>query len=270
MKLRVAHTPDADDAFMFYAMMNGKIELDFEVEHIIEDIESLNRRAFQDDIEVTALSVHAYAHLSDRYRILSSGASVGDGYGPIVVAKGEVELEGKRIAIPGKYTTAHLYLRIALDEFEPVEMRFDRIIQAVKNGEVDAGLLIHEGQLTYAEHGLVKVLDLWEWWHAETGLPMPLGINVISRRVPEEIQERFLQAMRESIDYALRNPDEATEYAMKYSRGMDFEKTKKFAMMYVNEYTYRMPESVVMAMDVLFDMAEERGIVRKPKLDILF
>lgn len=270
MKLRVAHTPDADDAFMFYAMMTGKIELDFEVEHIIEDIENLNRRAFQDDIEVTALSVHAYAYLSDRYRILSAGASVGDGYGPLVVAREKTDLEGARIAIPGRYTTANLYLSLAIQDFEPVEMRFDRIMDAVKRGEVDAGLLIHEGQITYREHGLEKVLDLWEWWNRETGLPMPLGVNVISRRIPEDVQVRFLKAMRDSIDYALRNPDEATEYAMRYARGMDFEKTKRFAMMYVNEYTYRMPESVVKAIEALFDMADEKGLVKKPPLDILF
>ncbi|AKG90726.1 1,4-dihydroxy-6-naphthoate synthase [Geoglobus ahangari] len=270
MKLRVAHTPDADDAFMFYAMVEGKIKLGFEVEHIIEDIENLNRRAFQGDLEVTALSVHAYAYLSDRYRILSAGASVGDGYGPIVVAREEIDLEGKRIAIPGRYTSAALYLKLALDSFELVEMRFDRIMQAVKDGDVDAGLLIHEGQLTYREHGLEKVLDLWEWWHERTGLPMPLGVNVISRSVPEDVQVEFLRAMRESIDYAIRNPDEATRYAMRYARGMDFETTKRFAMMYVNEYTYRMPESVVEAMNRLFEMAEERGILKKPPLDILF
>ncbi|AIY89727.1 menaquinone biosynthesis family protein [Geoglobus acetivorans] len=270
MKLRVAHTPDADDAFMFYAMMEGKIPLDFEVEHIIEDIESLNRRAFQENIEVTALSVHAYAYLSDRYRILSAGASVGDGYGPIVVARDSIELEGRRIAIPGKYTSASLYLKLAVSDYEPVEMRFDRIIDAVKSGEVDAGLLIHEGQITYERHGLEKVLDLWEWWKEKTSLPMPLGVNVISRRVPEGLQKKFLRAMQESIEYALKNPDEATDYAMKYSRGMDFETTKKFAMMYVNEYTYKMPESVVRAIETLFDMAEERGILKKPPLDILF
>lgn len=270
MKLRVAHTPDADDAFMFYAMMNGKIPMDFEAEHIIEDIESLNRRAFMDDIEVTALSVHAYAYLSDKYRILSAGASVGDGYGPVVVAKEEIDLEGKKIAIPGKYTSANLYLKLAVEDFEPVEIRFDKIIDAVKNVEVDAGLLIHEGQITYERHGLVKVLDLWDWWWEKSNLPMPLGVNVISRRIPEEIQKRFLEAMKESIEYALKHPDEATSYAMRYSRGMDFETTKKFAMMYVNEYTYRMPESVVKAIETLFDMAEEKGILKKPALDILF
>ncbi len=270
MMLRVAHTPDADDAFMFYAMMNGKIETGLEIEHIIEDIETLNRMAFSGDIDVTALSVHAYAHLHDRYRILSAGASVGDGYGPVLVAKENVDPENLRIAIPGRYTSANLYLMLALENFEAVEMRFDQIIDAVRNGDVDAGLLIHEGQITYERHGLVKILDLWEWWDEGTGLPMPLGVNVISRKIPEEVQKKFLDAMRSSVDYALNNPDEAMGYAMKYARGLEFETAKKFAMMYVNDYTRSMPESVVRAMKTLFEMAEEKGILKTPPLDILY
>ena len=270
----VAHTPDADDAFMFYAMVTGKIKMDFEVEHLIEDIETLNRMAFNAQLDVTALSLHAYAYLHDKYRILSAGASVGDGYGPIVVTRRdagpESGLEGCAIAIPGKYTTANLLLRLAVGDYRSVEMRFDAIIDAVKRGEVDAGLLIHEGQLTYAEHGLVKALDLWEWWYEQTSLPLPLGVNVIRRDLPEDVQRAFLVALKESIHYAIQNPDEAVEYAMKFARGMDREMTKKFATMYVNEYTYEMPESVVAAIDQMFDMAAEKGIVRKPKLDILF
>ena len=270
MRIKVAHTPDADDAFMFYAMVENKIRLDFEIEHLIDDIESLNKRAFSGSLDVTALSLHAYAYLDDKYRILSAGASVGDGYGPIVVAKDDIELKGKRIAIPGKFTSAYLYLMLALDNFKAVEMRFDEVMDAVKSGKVDAGLLIHEGQITYADHNLVKVLDLWEWWNEATKLPMPLGINAISRKIPEEMQMRFLNAMRESISYALSNPDEAARYAMKFSRGMDFERTKRFAMMYVNEETYRMSKRVVDAIEMLFDMGEEKGLIKKPKLDILY
>ena len=271
----VAHTPDADDAFMFYAMVAGKIKMDFEVEHLIEDIETLNRLAFNAQLDVTALSLHAYAYLHEKYRILSAGASVGDGYGPIVVAGGDAGLDEKgleksKIAIPGEYTTANLLLRLALDDYQPVEMRFDEIIDAVKGGEVDAGLLIHEGQLTYTQHGLEKVLDLWEWWYERTSLPLPLGVNVIRRDLPEETQRAFLVALRESIQYAINNPDEAVDYAMKFARGMDRETTKKFATMYVNEYTYEMPESVVAAIERMFDMAAEKGIVEKPRLDILF
>jgi 1,4-dihydroxy-6-naphthoate synthase len=266
----VAHTPDADDAFMFYAMISGKIKTRLKIEHLIEDIETLNRMAFEGKLDVTALSVHAYAYLEDRYRILSAGASVGDGYGPIVVAKRDMELEGKRIAIPGRYTTATLLLKLALDDFDAVEMRFDRIIDAVKRGDVDAGLLIHEGQITYEVHNLVKVLDLWEFWHERIGLPLPLGVNVISRDIPEEDQKEFLRVMKESIRYALEHVEEAIDYAMNYSRGMSRDLVKRFATMYVNEYTYEMPESVVKAMEKMFDMAEKKGLLKKPKLDILF
>ena len=270
MKLRVAHTPDADDAFMFYAMISGKVPLPFEIEHIIMDIEALNELAFKGNLDVTALSVHAYAYLSDKYRILSAGASVGDGYGPIVVAKEKIDLEGKKIAIPGKYTTAYLYLKLAIENFKPVEMRFDEIMDAVKKGDVDAGLLIHEGQITYKKLGLVKILDLWEWWKELTNLPMPLGVNVISRGIDEKIQREFLRAMKLSIEYALKNSEEATRYAMKYSRGMSFEETLRFARMYVNEYTYKMPKSVLKAIEKLFEMGEERGFFKKPELDVLF
>ena len=270
MKIIVAHTPDADDAFMFYAMTHGKVNSDLEIEHLIEDIESLNKKAFDGKLDVTALSAHAYAYLHEKYRILSAGASVGEGYGPIVVAKQEVELNGKRIAIPGKYTTANLLLNLALDNFKPVEMRFDEIIDAVKSGAVDAGLLIHEGQITYEMHGLKKLLDLWEWWYDLTKLPLPLGINVIKRSIPLEIQKEFLRVMKESIRYALNNTDEAIDYAMRYSRGLDKETTKKFALMYVNEYTYEMPNSVVKALKLLYEMGVEKNLIEMPKLDILF
>ncbi len=266
----VAHTPDADDAFMFYAMMHGKIPTRLKIKYLIEDIETLNKMAFEGKLDVTALSVHAYAYLSDKYRILSAGASVGDGYGPIVVAKRMIGLEGKKIAIPGRYTTATLLLKLALDEFKPVEMRFDKIIDAVRTDKVDAGLLIHEGQITYERYGLMKVLDLWEFWNDQTGLPLPLGVNVINRRIPEEDQREFLRVMKESIRYALENVDEALNYAMNYSRGLERELVREFALMYVNDYTYEMPPKVVKAIEKLFEIAEDRSILKKPMLDILF
>ena len=269
MKIRVAHTPDADDAFMFYAMTHGKVDTWLEIEHVIEDIETLNRKAFNAEYEVTAISAHAYALLDDKYRILSAGASVGDGYGPVVVAKSEISLDGKRIAVPGRYTTANLLLKLAVEDFEPVEMPFDRIIQAVLDEEVDAGLLIHEGQITYADYGLKCVLDLWDWWSEQVKLPLPLGLNAIRRDLSVEVQEEFLRAMRESIAFAIENPDEAIEYAMKYSRGLDRERAKRFAMMYVNDYTYDMPESVDAALKKLYEMAEAKGLIKMPKLDIL-
>jgi 1,4-dihydroxy-6-naphthoate synthase len=268
MRVRVAHTPDADDAFMFYALTHGKIETWLEIEHVIEDIEALNKKAFNAEYEVTALSAHAYAYLHDKYRILSAGASVGDGYGPIVVAKENAVLEKKKIAIPGKYTTAYLLLKLAVDDFQPVEMRFDEVIDAVLSNKCDAGLLIHEGQITFSDYGLKKVLDLWEWWEPN-GLPLPLGLNAIRRDLSGDVQREFLRAMRESIDYALKNVDEAIDYAMKYSRGLDRERAKKFALMYVNEYTYQMPESVVKALKLLYEMAEKKGIFKRPLLDIL-
>ncbi|WP_290597737.1 MULTISPECIES: MqnA/MqnD/SBP family protein [unclassified Archaeoglobus] len=269
MKIKVAHTPDADDAFMFYAMTHGKIDTWLEIEHVIEDIETLNRKAFEGEYEVTAISAHAYALLDDKYRILSAGASVGDGYGPVVVAKKKIELKGSRIAVPGKYTTANLLLKLAVNDFEPVEMSFDKVIEAVLNDECDAGLLIHEGQITYSDYGLLCILDLWEWWGERFNLPLPLGLNAIKRDLDEDSQSEFLRAMRESIRYALENVDEAIEYAMKYSRGLDRERAKKFALMYVNEYTYKMPESVVDGLRSLYSLAEKKGILRMPKLDVL-
>ncbi len=266
----VAHTPDADDAFMFYAMLKGKIPTRLKIEHLIEDIETLNRMAFEGKLDVTALSVHAYAYLDEKYRMLSAGASVGEGYGPIVVAKDSVDLNKAKIAIPGKFTTANLLLKLAIGDFKAVEMRFDEIIPSVKRGDVDAGLLIHEGQITYEMHGLKKVLDLWEFWYDQTTLPLPLGVNVINRRIPEEEQREFLRVMRESIRYALENVDEALEHAMRYSRGLSRDLVRKFALMYVNDYTLEMPLKVVKAIEILYDMAEERGILRKPRMDILF
>jgi len=267
--IRVAHTPDADDAFMFYALVSGKVDTWLKIESVVEDIETLNRRAFDGYYEVTAISAHAYAMLDDRYRILSAGASVGDGYGPIVVARDEIKLEGKRVAIPGKLTTANLLLKLALDDFIAVEMPFDNIMNAVVSGEVDAGLLIHEGQLTYKDYDLHCVLDLWEWWSERTSLPLPLGLNVVRRDLDEDVQRELLRILRKSIEYALKNPDEAVQHAMKYSRGLDRERMEKFAKMYVNEYTYEMSEEVEEGLRVLYRMAEDKGILKMPKLDVL-
>lgn len=266
----IAHTPDADDAFMFYGLLSGKINAKLAITHVVEDIETLNRRAFNAEIDVTALSAHAYAFLHPRYRILSAGASVGDGYGPVVVARAGMSREAKKIAVPGTYTTANLLLTLAVDDFQPVETRFDEVIPAVKRGDVDAGLVIHEAQITYPQHGLEKILDLWAWWHEETGLPLPLGINAIRRDIPVETQREFLALMRESVRYAGENVEEALQYAMNYSRGADKEQVKKFALMYVNESTYEMPEAVVKALERLYRMGERKGLFAMPPLDILF
>jgi 1,4-dihydroxy-6-naphthoate synthase len=268
----IAHTPDADDAFMFYGLLSGKVPTKLEIKHIVEDIETLNRKAFNADteIDVTALSAHAYAFLHPQYRILSAGASIGDGYGPVVVARKGMDIEGKKIAVPGKYTTANLLLKLAVDDFQPIEIKFDEVANAVTRGEVDAGLVIHEGQITYPQHGLVKILDLWEWWHEKTELPLPLGINAVKRNISVETQREFLEALRESVRYALDNVEEALQHAMKYSRGADKELVKKFALMYVNKNTYEMEEGVVKALDELYRMAEGKGFFDSPPLDILF
>jgi 1,4-dihydroxy-6-naphthoate synthase len=270
MRIKVAHTPDADDAFMFCAMITGKIPHDFQIENIVEDIEALNRKALEGAYDVTALSVHGYAYVSDKYRVLCAGASVGDGYGPVVVAKEKMELDGLTIAIPGRYTTASLLLSLAVENAETIEMRFDHIMRAILDGEVDAGVLIHEGQIVYQNYGLVKLLDLWEWWYNHTSLPLPLGINAIKRDLDVKTQHEFLNALMSSIRYAIENPEEAVRCAMKYGRGMSEDMVKKFATMYVNEYTLKMPESVVRAIEVMYEMAEEKGILKKPELDVLF
>ncbi|MEM0203369.1 MAG: MqnA/MqnD/SBP family protein [Archaeoglobaceae archaeon] len=268
MRLRVAHTPDADDAFMFYAMLNQRIPLSFEVESVVEDIETLNRNAMQGIYDVTAISVHAYAFVHEIYRILSTGASVGNGYGPIVVAREKIDLEKALIAIPGNYTTATLLLKLACNA-KTIEMRFDKIIEAVKRGEVDAGLLIHETQLSFEELGLKKILDLYEWWNSITKLPLPLGVNAIKRSLDIETQRAFLKAMRESVRYALENVEEAMVYAVKFSRGLDRERLRKFVTMYVNEFTLEMSSEVEKAIETLFEMAEEKRMLKKPPLDVL-
>jgi len=285
--MRVAHTPDADDAFMFYGMLFKSRKA---FEHVVADIETLNRKAFRGEYDVTALSAHAYAFVHEKYRILSAGASVGEGYGPVLVAKRSeaadmreaIQREQQReqretatgrrmvVAVPGKYTTAALLLRLALPDCEAVEMRFDEIADAVLRGSVNAGVLIHEAQLTYEQRGLEKVLDFWEWWHSLTGLPLPLGLNAIKRSIPEDAAREFLEAMKESVKYALEHVEEALKYAMRYARGADESIIKRFTLMYVNESTYEMPESVVKALEMLYEMGEQQGLFKKPPLDILY
>ncbi|MEM2060345.1 MAG: MqnA/MqnD/SBP family protein [Archaeoglobaceae archaeon] len=268
MRFRVAHTPDADDAFMFYAMLNQRIPLSFEVESVVEDIETLNRNAMQGIYDVTAISVHAYAYVHNFYRILSTGASVGNGYGPVVVAREKIDLEKALIAIPGNYTTATLLLKLACNA-KTIEMKFDKILEAVKREEVDAGLLIHETQLSFEDFGLKKILDLYDWWNSITKLPLPLGVNAIKRSLDVESQKTFLKAMKQSVRYALENMDEAMCYAAKFSRGLDSERLRKFVTMYVNEFTLEMPNEVEKAIETLFEMAEEKGVLKKPPLDVL-
>ena len=238
-KIRIGHSPDSDDAFMFYALAKGLIPTDpYEIVHVIEDIETLNQRALAAELEVTAISVHAYAYVAKDYVFMPCGASIGDQYGPLVVSKEPLDtLAGKRIAIPGKMTTAYLTLRLFQSDFEAEPHPFDKILDAVQQDEVDAGLIIHEGQLTYAREGFHKVIDLGEWWYEETGLPLPLGANVIRRNLGPEKIRQITALLKQSIQYSLEHRESGLEYAMTYARDMETSLADKFVGMYVNDYT---------------------------------
>jgi 1,4-dihydroxy-6-naphthoate synthase len=265
--LRVGHSPDPDDAFMFFGLARGAVTIrDYRIEHVLEDIQSLNELALRGAIEVTAISAHAYPRIADRYWVMRCGASMGLGYGPIVVARpggpGSVDaLAGRRVAIPGELTTAYLVARLYLPDFEPVPVAFDRIPQAVLEGHVDAGLVIHEGQITYAETGLVKVADLGEVWHADTGLPLPLGLDVVRKDLGRELAGEISAGLAASIEYAFSNEDEAVEYALGYGRGLDREKARRFVLMYVNEYTRDMGGEGRRALEMLLARAAAAGLV---------
>jgi 1,4-dihydroxy-6-naphthoate synthase len=260
-----AHSPDSDDAFMFYGLATRKIRsrlLTFR--HVLEDIESLNRKAMQGAYELTAISYHAYPYVADKYRLMASGSSVGDGYGPLVIATRPLaaeELKGKRIAVPGRMTTAYLALRLFEPDFEPVETPFDKIPEAVREHAVDGGLVIHEAQLTYGKGGFHSVLDLGRWWKKEYGLPLPLGANAILRSLPEEVQSECCRVMRESIQYALDNQEEALNYAMQFARDMEQRMAEKFVGMYVNHYTVDAGELVPRAAQKLLDLGYEAGLI---------
>lgn len=239
--IRVAHSPDSDDAFMFYALAEGLIDTgELRYEHVIQDIETLNQRALRGELEVTAVSIHAYAYLANLYQLLPHGASMGDRYGPRLVARADTSragIHGKRVAVPGLLTSAYLALRLYEPQFDPVVTPFDRIEDAVVSGEVEFGLLIHEAQLTFAERGLQLVADLGEWWHGETGLPLPLGGNVVRTDLGNELIGRISRHLYDSIEYGLRHRTSALAHSMKYARAMDRAKADKFVGMYVNDWT---------------------------------
>ncbi|MFQ5768176.1 MAG: menaquinone biosynthesis family protein [Acidobacteriota bacterium] len=239
--LRLAHSPDSDDAFMFHALANHKIDCEgLEFDQTLRDIETLNRMARDSQVDVTAMSVHAYAHLSGDWALLSSGASMGERYGPVVVARTDMgldELKRTTVAVPGKMTSAYLGLRMAIGDFRHLVLPFDEILGAVSGGSVDAGLLIHEGQLTYRREGLTQVLDLGRWWDQETGLPLPLGVNAVSKKLPAEIQQKVDRVLKRSIVYALEHRQEALEYALRFARGLRPQLADRFVGMYVNHHT---------------------------------
>ena len=272
MDITVGHTPDSDDAFMFYGMFTGKVSSqDFTVTHVIEDIEKLNRKATNPVLDVTAVSVHACAYIPG-YTILRSGGSFGIGYGPIVTAKKQMsidEIKKCKIAIPGKMTSAFLLLQLMIGKFDYVEMNFSDIPEAVKKGKVDAGLVIHETQLSYEQEGNVKILDVGEWWDKETGgLPVPLGINVMKTSLGEDIIHKFDKYLQASIEYGLKNLDDALEYAMQYSRGKPRELIEKFVKMYVNKVTINMGDKGEESIRRVFEMAKQKNLVPDFKLSI--
>lgn len=272
MKVSVGHTPDSDDAFMFYGMFTGKVtSSDFTVNHVIEDIEKLNRKATNPELDVTAVSVHACAYIPG-YTILRSGGSFGIGYGPIVTAKRQMtidEIKKCKIAIPGKMTSAFLLLQLMIGKFDYLEMNFSDIPEAVRNGKVDAGLVIHETQLSYEQEGNVKILDVGKWWDEETnGLPVPLGINVMKTSLGMNTIHKFDQYLQASIEYGLNNLDDAIDYAMQYSRGKPRELIEKFVKMYVNEITVNMGEKGEESIRRVFEMAKQKKLVPEFTLSI--
>lgn len=263
--ITVAHSPDSDDAFMFYALANDKIETgDLRFTHVLEDIQSLNEKAMRGVYDVTAVSFHAYAYIADRYALLPHGASIGDNYGPIVVSREPLKAEDLskvKVAVPGKLTSAFLALKIFEPSFEYEVVPFDRIIEAVQQGRADAGLLIHEGQLFYESLGLHKVLDLGEWWHGRTGLPLPMGGNVIRRELGALMMHKVSGYLHESIKYSLAHREDALEYAMQFARDMKPELADRFVSMWVNDLTLDYTERGREAVRRLLDEGHARGII---------
>ena len=260
-----AHSPDSDDAFMFYALATKKIRSrSLTFRHVLEDIQSLNSRARNGEYELTAISYHAYPYVADKYLVMASGSSVGDGYGPMVVSNHPMapeEIKGKRIAIPGKLTTAYLTLKLFEPDFEPVEVHFDKILDAVKEGIADAGLVIHEAQLTSGKSGFHTILDMGKWWKKTYNLPLPLGCNVLLRALPDDLKSEACKLMRESIQYALDHREEALNYALQFAREMEVPLTDKFVGMYVNHYTVDCGESIPLAAQKLLDMGYDAGLI---------
>src|SRR5207244_2878002 len=263
--IRIGHSPDPDDAFMFYALTSGKVRIPgVGIEHVLEDIESLNRRARTAELEVTAVSFATYLLVADRYRLMDPGTSMGKGYGPILVARDAIdprEIGSRVVAIPGTHTTAALLLRLFCGTPPTVVVEFDEIPRAVLDGRADLGLLIHEGQITYHSLGLRKVLDLGQAWERETQLPLPLGVNVMRRDLGEPIHRALSQGLRDAIAWAHAHVDEALEYAMRYGRGIDKETCRRFVLMYVNDFTLALGREGRAAVERLFTMAHQNGVI---------
>ena len=265
MRITVAHSPDSDDAFMHYGLSSGKVpNAGIEFSHLLADIETLNKAAFQGTYEVSAVSFHAYAHLADKYLLLPHGSSMGDNYGPMVVVRhdGPTSLDGVTVAVPGELTSAFMYLRIYAPAVRYVVMPFDQILEAVRDGHAEAGLLIHEGQLTYQDEGLRSLINFGEWWAERTGgLPLPLGGNVIRRDLGPDMVKTVSRILRDSIAYSLSHRDEALDYALQYGRGLDRAKADQFVGMYVNQLTLDYGERGRKALQLFLDEGFESGIL---------
>lgn len=271
--LTLGHSPDPDDAFMFYALAKDKIDTrGYTFEHILQDIQTLNERATREELDITAVSIHAFAYIADKYALLASGASMGENYGPMVVAREAIplsELSRTTIAIPGTMTSAFLELKLAIGEFPFTVVPFDEIISAVADGRHAAGLIIHEGQLTYAQAGLTKIIDLGEWWQARYDLPLPLGGNVVRRALGEETIRDVAAILKESIQYGLDHRHEAVEYALQWARDMGHDLADEFVGMYVNELTVDYGERGRKAVNLLLELAAEKRII-PAKPDVVF
>ena len=270
----LGHSPDPDDAFMFYAMAENKIDLrGYKFEHRLEDIQTLNERALRGELHISAISIHAYPYVADKYALLPCGASMGDGYGPLVIGKRSTQdqdvdpkswLRDQVIAVPGRMTSAFLALQLYLGDFKHIVVPFDQIFDAVKDGRADVGLIIHEGQLTYAQTGFHKIVDLGEWWKSETGLPLPLGGNVLRKDIPPVVRHDLLEILRESIDYGLRHREDAVRHALPYARDMDARLAGKFIGMYVNDFTRDYGEIGREAIRKFLTEAKKAGYIDKP------
>ena len=272
--ITVGHTPDMDDAFMFYAIAKGAIATSgLRVEHVIEDIQTLNRRALGAELDLTAISAASYPAVAEQYWLIAVGSSVGQSYGPLVISKtpaSPADLSGRRIAVPGPHTTAYCLLRLALPTFTPVTMAFEQVPGAVLRGEVDAGLVIHEWQLTYRDAGLLPVLDLGVWWQQQTRLPLPLGLNVIKKSLGKDLAQRVTTLLRDSILYAFAHQEEALAYAMPYGRGTDVTRARQFVGMYVNEESLTLSKPCREALHLLFERAQAAGLIpHVPRLTVI-
>jgi 1,4-dihydroxy-6-naphthoate synthase len=265
MDIVCAHSPDSDDAFMFYALATRKIRSRLvQFRHVLEDIETLNRKAMEGQYELTAISYHAYPYVADKYRLMASGSSIGDGYGPMLVSAAPLtveEVKGKRVAIPGTMTTAYLALKILQPDVVPVVVAFDKVLDAVREKTADVALVIHEAQLTYSKGGFHHILDLGRWFKGAYGLPLPLGANALRRDLPAEVGSECCRLMRDSIQYALDNHDEALNYAMQFARDMEPALAEKFVGMYVNHYTLDAGDIIPRAAQKLLDLGHEVGMI---------